>query len=236
MEKEKKGVSMKRLALWMLTAAVCVSLAACASAPAQDTGAATQDNAAQGTDAAQDSAASASDVDGAAQDAEAETLTDAEAAYQEKIDGLEAADGGEIHWAVFQCGAGEKILMVASAVYADGEAMEADVYQYADGEVKFIASVASTGTAYPLAHTPDAVLFGGNHTSGKLSVQGGAGELRQIKDMNIEGRAPVLEVYDMSGGEAALKSSEELSAEDADAMDFYTGAFADGTAEIIAFQ
>ncbi|MBR4211888.1 MAG: hypothetical protein IKR84_05825 [Oscillibacter sp.] len=65
------------------------------------------------------------------------------------------------------CGTGEKLLAVTkkSFVYADGQTIGADIFQYADGEVKFIASVGSTGTAYPLAYTEEAVLFGGNHTA-----------------------------------------------------------------------
>ncbi|MBQ6985936.1 MAG: hypothetical protein IJQ25_02990, partial [Oscillibacter sp.] len=123
-----------------------------------------------------------------------------------------------------------------SFVYADGQTMGADIFQYADGEVKFIASVGSTGTAYPLAYTEEAVLFGGNHTAGKLVVHDGTGELYQLVDMNIEGKTPVLETYDVADGETTLKSSEELSPEEADSFDYYTNAFAEEQAEVIAFR
>ena len=210
---------MKKLFVWMMSAALCVSLAACAGdspAPADDTA----DEIAQDTP-----------------DENAEPRTEAEAAYQAKVAGLEPAEGEtEVHWVVFPCGTGEKILVIAPSVYGDGETMAGDVYQYADGEVKFIASVSSTGTAYPLAFTPEGLVFGGNHMSGKLVIHDGTGELYQIKDVNIEGRTPVLEVYDMANGVGTLKSSEELSPEQADAMDYYIGAFADETAEVIGFQ
>lgn len=217
---------MKKLFVWMMSAALCVGLAACTPAPADNTTTsdATQDNTADET--VQDTA-----------DETAEPLTEAEAAYQAKIAELEPAEGEtEVHWVVFPCGTGEKILVVAPSVYGDGETMAADAYQYADGEVKFIGSVSSTGTAYPIAFTAEGLIFGGNHTSGKLVIHDGTGELYQIKDVNIEGRTPVLEVYDMVNGEGTLKSSEELSPEQADAMDYYTGAFADETAEVIGFQ
>ena len=123
-----------------------------------------------------------------------------------------------------------------SFVYADGQTMGADIYQYADGEVKFIASVGSTGTAYPLAYTEEAVLFGGNHTAGKLVIDNGSGELYRIVNMNIEGKTPVLEIYDVENGDETLKSSEELSAEEADSLDYYINALSDEKAEIIAFQ
>ncbi|MBQ9521256.1 MAG: hypothetical protein IJR72_01630 [Oscillospiraceae bacterium] len=227
---------MKKLFVWILSATLCVSLAACASAPADNTAQNTADTTQDITDAAQD----ITDETDTTQDITGETaepLTEAEAAYQAKVAELEPAEGEtDVHWVVFPCGTGEKILVIAPSVYGEGETMEGDVYQYADGEVKFIASVSSTGTAYPLAFTPEGLIFGGNHMSGKLVIHDGTGELYQIKDVNIEGRTPVLEVYDVLNGEGTLKSAEELSTEQADAMDYYIGAFADGTAEIIGFE
>ncbi|MBQ7682062.1 MAG: hypothetical protein IJT31_07640 [Oscillibacter sp.] len=198
---------MKKLFAWMLSAALCVSLAACTqSAPA---------------DTAPESASGA-----------------VTAAYQDKVAELEVESEDTLSWAQFACGTGENLLAVTkkSFVYADGQTMGADIYQYADGEVKFIASVGSTGTAYPLAYTEEAVLFGGNHTAGKLVVHDGTGELYQLVDMNIEGKTPVLETYDVADGETTLKSSEELSPEEADSFDYYTNAFAEEQAEVIAFR
>lgn len=249
---------MKKLIVCLLSAALCVSLASCGgetpSAPAEeaDTPALTAD--AEGTTDAESAAdtestadaeaaaeaadpADGGDTEGADGAMDGEPATEAEAAYQEKIAELRlAGEGEEVHWAVLPCGSGEKLLLAASSVYADGEAMEADVYQYADGEVRLIASVSSTGTAYPLIYTADAVLFGGNHTSGKLVVADGRGELSQITSINIEGKAPVLEVYDMENGEGTLKSSQELTAEEAEDMEFYMNALAGEAAEIILFQ
>ena len=198
---------MKKLFAWMLSAALCVSLAACTqSAPA---------------DTAPESASGA-----------------VTAAYQDKVAELEVESEDTLSWAQFACGTGENLLAVTkkSFVYADGQTMGADIYQYADGEVKFIASVGSTGTAYPLAYTEEAVLFGGNHTAGKLVVHDGTGELYQLVNMNIEGKTPVLETYDVADGETTLKSSEELSPEEADSFDYYTNAFAEEQAEVIAFR
>ena len=62
------------------------------------------------------------------------------------------------------------------------------------------------------------------------------GELLVLINMNIERKKPVLEAYDVANGEMTLKSSEELSPEEADSFDYYTNAFADGTAKIIRFQ
>ena len=201
---------MKKLFVWILSAALCVSLAACASSVPAD-----------GTP---ESAESANDA-----------IT---AAYQDKVAELEVESEDTLSWAQFVCGTGEKVLAVTkkSFVYADGQTMGADIYQYADGEVKFIASVGSTGTAYPLAYTEEAVLFGGNHTSGKLVIDNGSGELYRIVNMNIEGKTPVLEIYDVENGEETLKSSEELSAEEADSLDYYINALSDEKAEIIAFR
>lgn len=201
---------MKKLFVWILSAALCVSLAACAPSVPADT---TSENTENAGDA----------------------IT---AAYQDKVAKLEAESGETLSWVSFPCGTGEKILVVTkeSSIYADGATIEADVYQYADGEVKSIAAVSSTGTAYPLAFTEEAVLFGGNHTAGKLVVHDGTGELYQLVNMNIEGRTPVLEIYDAVDGEITLKSSEELSSEDADSFDYYTNAFAEEKAEVIGFQ
>ena len=200
---------MKKLFVWILSAALCVSLAACASSAPADT--------------TPESAESASDA--------------VTAAYQDKVAELETESEDTLAWAQFACGTGEKLLAVTkkSFVYA-GQTIGADIFQYADGEVKFIASVGSTGTAYPLAYTEEAVLFGGNHTAGKLVVHDGVGELYQLVDMNIEGRTPVLETYDAADGEITLKSSEELSPEEADSFDYYTNAFAEEKAEVIGFQ
>ena len=204
---------MKKLFVWILSATLCVSLAACAgktpSAPADTT---------------PESAENASDA--------------VTAAYQDKVAELETESEDTLAWAQFACGTGEKLLAVTkkSFVYADGQTMGADIFQYADGEVKFIASVGSSGTAYPLAYTEEAVLFGGNHTAGKLVVHDGVGELYQLVDMNIEGKTPVLETYDAADGEMTLKSSEELSPEEADSFDYYTNAFAEEKAEVIGFQ
>ena len=201
---------MKKLFVWILSATLCVSLAACVPSAPADT---TSENTENASDA----------------------IT---AAYQDKVAELEAESGETLSWVSFPCGTGEKILVVTkeSSVYADGATIEADVYQYADGEVKSIAAVSSTGTAYPLAFTEEAVLFGGNHTAGKLVVHDGTGELYQIVNMNIEGRTPVLETYDAANGELTLKSSEELSPEEADSFDYYTNAFAEEKAEVIGFQ
>ena len=201
---------MKKLFAWMLSAALCVSLAACTqSAPADTT------------------PESAENASGAVT-----------AAYQDKVAELEVESEDTLSWAQFACGTGENLLAVTkkSFVYADGQTMGADIFQYADGEVKFIASVGSTGTAYPLAYTEEAVLFGGNHTAGKLVVHDGIGELYQLVDMNIEGKTPVLETYDVADGEMTLKSSEELSPEEADSFDYYTNAFAEEKAAVIDFR
>ena len=205
---------MKKLFLFILSAALCVSLAACAgNAPADET-----------------------------PDVPADEITEAPdevtTAYQNKVAELEAADGETLTWVQFPCGTGEKILVVTkeSSVYGDGETMEANVYQYADGKVNFIASVSSTGTAYPLAFTDEAVLFGGNHTAGKLVIHNGTGELYKLVNMNIEGRTPVLEIYDAANGGLGLKSSEEISPEEVDSFDYYTNAFAEEKAEVIGFQ
>lgn len=201
---------MKKLFVWILSAALCVSLASCAgktpSIPTDET------------------PESASD----------EITT----AYRNKVAELATASGETLSWVKLSCGTGEKILVVTkeSSIYADGESIEADVYQYADGKVKFIASVSSTGTAYPLAYTEEAVLFGGNHTAGKLVIHEGTGELYRLSDMNIEGRIPVLETYGAADGETTLKSSEELSPEEADSFDYYANAFAEEKAQVIAFR
>ena len=203
---------MKKLFVWMLSAALCVSLASCAgktpSVPADTT---------------PESAENASDA--------------VTTAYRNKVAELETESEDTLAWAQFACGTGEKLLAVTkkSFVYA-GQTIGADIFQYADGEVKFIASVGSTGTAYPLAYTEEAVLFGGNHTAGKLVVYDGVGELYQLVDMNIEGKTPVLETYDAANGEITLKSSEELSPEEADSFDYYANAFAEEKAEVIGFQ
>lgn len=87
---------MKKLFVWMMSAALCVGLAACTPAPADNTTTsdATQDNTADET--VQDTA-----------DETAEPLTEAEAAYQAKIAELEPAEGEtEVHWVVFPYGTG----------------------------------------------------------------------------------------------------------------------------------
>ena len=204
---------MKKLFVWILSAALCVALTACGG----ETPSVTADGTPEG----------------------AENINDAiTTAYQNTVAEMEAESGETLSWVQLACGTGEKILIVTkeSSLYADGEGMEADVYQYADGAVKRIASVSSTGTAYPLAFTEEAVLFGGNHTAGKLVVHDGTGELYRLVDMKIEGKVPVLEIYDAADGETTLKSSEELSADEADSFDYYTNAFADEKAEVIAFQ
>ena len=203
---------MKKLFVWMLSAALCVSLASCAGKTSSVP-----------TDETPESAENANDA--------------VTVAYQDKVAELEAESEDTLSWAQFVCGTGEKLLAVTkkSFVYA-GQTIGADIYQYADGEVKFIASVNSTGTAYPLAYTEEAVLLGGNHTAGKLVVHEGTGELYQLVDMNIDGRTPVLETYDVTDGEMTLKSSEELSPEEADSFDYYTNAFAEEKAEVIAFH
>lgn len=210
---------MRKLYILILAAALCVNLAACGGeTPAEPV----------------DSIPADGEIQSGAESA-ARAAMDWEAAYEEKINELEQ-ENQEIYRSIFQCGTGEKILAVTSAVYADGESMEADIYQYADGKIYYLGSVSSTGTAYPLAFTEEAVLFGGNHTAGKLVVHDETGELYQLENMNIEGKTPVLEIYDIINGEKTLKSSEEISADEADSYDYYTNAFADEKAEMIIFQ
>ena len=211
---------MKKWSVVFLSAVLCASLAACAGKTPSVPDSIPDDGE---TQYGEDSAARAA--------------MDWEAAYEEKFVELEQANGDEeLYRTVLQCGTGEKILVVTSSVYAGGQTIEADVYQYADGEVKYIASVSSTGTAYPLAFTEEAVLFGGNHTAGKLVIHNGTAELYQLVGMNIEGRVPVLETYDVADGERVLKSSEELSPEEVDSFDYYTNAFADEQAQMIDFR
>ena len=176
--------------------------------------------------------------DGADATSEPQQGTAMETAYRNKIAELEEANGEELASATIGCGSGEKVLVITkrSAVYAGDEAIDADVYQYVDGEVRYIASVSSSGTAYPIAYTKDAILFGGSHTSGKLEIADGAGTLYRATDLNIEGRTPLLEICDVANGEETLRSSEEIPADDADAFDYYIDAFANDAAEMIQFQ
>ena len=93
---------MKKLFIWILSAALCVSLAACAgkmpSVP----------------------------VDEAPESANDAITT----AYQDKVAELEVESEDTLSWAQFACGTGEKVLAVTkkSFVYADGQTMGADIY------------------------------------------------------------------------------------------------------------
>ena len=218
---------MKKLLIWMLSAALCASLTAC--------GTKTPDAAPESAGNPDGEITTAPDN---APDEGEETPDEVTAAYQAKVAELEAERGETLSWVQFACGTGEKILVVTkeSSIYADGATMDADVYQYADGETHYLTSVSSTGSAYPIAFTQEAVLFGGNHTAGKLVIHEGTAELYRLVNMNIEGRTPVLETYDVADGEQTLKSSEELSPDEENAFNYYTNAFADEQAEVIGFQ
>ena len=231
---------MNKWTAWILSAALCAVLMGCAEQTASPGGAAdsTPETAAAGAaDGVPDDAEDGTEgQDGTAQGAVGnEAVTEA---YQAFVAELEQAGGEELSWVQIPSGTGENLLVVAktSSVYFEGESTEADIYQYADGTVRRLTSVSSTGTAYPLAYTEEAVLFGGNHQSGKLAVHEGTGELSLLTNMNIEGRTPVLEVYAVEDGEQTLVSREELTAEEADAYDYYMNALADEDAEIIVFS
>ena len=217
---------MKKWIVWLLSAAMCAGLMGCAENTASPDGAA--DNV---TEIVENGA-----------DGQAASVTTGEyaavtEAYQTLAAELEQESGEPMSWVQIPSGTGENLLVVtkASSIYFEGETMEADIYQYADGNVRRLTSVSSTGSAYPLAYTDEAVLFGGNHQAGKLVVHEGTGELSLLTNMNIEGRSPVLEVYTVEDGVQTLVSSEELAAEEANAFDYYTNAFADEAAEIIVF-
>ena len=234
---------------WILSAAMCLSLMGCADS-ASSTGGETEngadtavEDAAEGVEDAADTAVedAAEGVEDAAEggaDTAVDENQEVTEAYQAFAEELEQAGGEELSWVQISCGTGENLLVVtkASSVYFEGQTMEADIYQYADGAVRHITSVSSTGSAYPLAYTDEAVVFGGNHQAGKLVVSEGTGELSLLTNMNIEGRTPVLETYSVLDGEQTLVSSQELAAEEVDARDFYTNAFADEAAEIIVFS
>ena len=230
---------MNKWTAWILSAALCAVLMGCAEQTASPGGAAdsTPETAAAGAadGVPDDTEDGAEGQDGTAQGAVGnEAVTEA---YQAFVAELEQAGGEELSWVQIPSGTGENLLAVAkaSSVYFEGQSTEADIYQYADGTVRCLTAVSSTGTAYPLAYTEEAVLFGGNHQAGKLAVHEGTGELSLLTNMNIEGRTPVLEVYAVEDGEQTLVSTEELTAEGADAYDYYTNAFADEDAEIIVF-
>lgn len=211
---------MKRWMVWLVSAALCVGLMGCAE----------KSPSSSPDGQAESGAESAADSTAGGEDAAAE-------AYQAVIAERTQEDGEDLSWVRIPCGTGEDVLALtrASAVYADGQSMEADFYQYADGRARLLTTVSSTGTAYPLAFTEEAVLFSGNHQSGKLTVHEGTGELSLLTNVNIEGKTPVLEVYAVEDGELTLTSSEELTAEQADELDWYGNAFAEETAQIIVF-
>ena len=215
---------MKKWIVWLLSAAMCAGLMGCAENTASPDGAA--DNVTEIVENGADGQAASVTTD--------EYATEA---YQTLAAELEQESGEPMSWVQIPSGTGENLLVVtkASSIYFEGETMEADIYQYADGNVRRLTSVSSTGSAYPLAYTDEAVLFGGNHQAGKLVVHEGTGELSLLTNMNIEGRSPVLEVYTVEDGVQTLVSSEELAAEEANAFDYYTNAFADEAAEIIVF-
>ncbi len=140
--------------------------------------------------------------------------------------------------AQIKCGSGEAILAVADASmsFGGGQSAAAALYQYVDGEVKYIGNVASTGSAYPLSYTDEGIIFGGNHTSGLVTVSNGVGTEYVIREFNIDGKTPVLSVNELSNGKVTTISTEELTNDEALEKDFYGNAFADDSATIIYFK
>lgn len=237
----KEENTMKKLLSCLLALSLSLSLMACGGAGADTIGGADSSTEIQVTDdAASNGTAGGETADGETADGETvqaaalslakPTGEEAAAAYDEKVTELKYKSGGDVFWAVISCGTGENILLTAKEIFLDGEAIEADVYQFADGQIKLLGSVASTGTAYPLSYTSEAVLSGGNHTAGKLVVGDGTADLYQVTNMNIEGRSPLLTVTRYGEDPA----EEEISIEEA--VDYYTEAYASETAEVILFQ
>ena len=163
-----------------------------------------------------------------------------EEAYENKIAELkkDLKDDEALYTAKFSCGSGDTILAVAeaSAIFGGGQSASAAIYQYCDGEVKYIGNVASTGSAYPLSYTDEGIIFGGNHTSGLVTVNNGVGTEYVIREFNIDGKTPTLSVNELSDGNSTTISSEELTNDEALAKDFYGNAFADDSATIIYFK
>ncbi|MBR6259316.1 MAG: hypothetical protein IKR21_03810, partial [Oscillospiraceae bacterium] len=70
-----------------------------------------------------------------------------EEAYENKIAELkkDLEDDKALYTAQFSCGSGDTILAVAEAstIFGGGQSASAAIYQYHDGEVKYIGNVAS---------------------------------------------------------------------------------------------
>ena len=159
------------------------------------------------------------------QSVSAESKSRVSKAYKKKIAKLKKQEkyAAGIASAQLKCGAGEKILAVAPAdmLFENGRSPEADIYQYADGKVKHIAEVNSYSSAYPIAYTKKAVLYGGNHCGGKLVIDHGSATLYAIINMNIYGIKPELDVYSVLNGRHTLQSSKKLSEKKANDLYYY---------------
>lgn len=132
-----------------------------------------------------------------------------------------------------KCGKGEKILVVtpSDSIYADGSTIEAAIYQYADGKVKLIDSVESSGTAYPIMFTMKAILFGGNHGSGRLTIKKGKAVLDELTNTNMEEGKAVHKTYSVENGKRTETSCKKISQKKAMNMDYYSKG-----GEVIGFQ
>lgn len=132
-----------------------------------------------------------------------------------------------------KCGKGEKILVVtpSDSIYADGATIEATIYQYVDGEVKLIDSVQSTGTAYPIMYTKKAILFGGNHSAGKLTIKNGKAVLDELTNTNMEKGKAVYKTYSVEDGKRTETSCKKISQKKAGKMNFFSKG-----GEVIGFE
>lgn len=148
-------------------------------------------------------------------------------AYDKKITQLKKLKKYKngIHNVRISCGEGEKIMVVTSYLPSglEGATTEVTVYQYVNGKVRLIDTVESGGTAYPIAFTKNAIVYGSNHGSGQLIIKNGKATLKELTGAFMEtGEKAELTTYSVVNGKRTKKSSKKLSQKKAKKYYYYT--------------
>lgn len=185
---EKRKFSFRILAA-MLVATVVLLCSACGSQPKKD--AAPQDAAPQS----------------------------AEQAYEAFIQEQKAADKvDEIYAAITSASEdGSPVLLIAKEVMLETQAIAADVYSFADGQVVKICNLESGGSAYPIGIVEGKYLVCGSHHSvERCLVSGSAASVEILSGYAMEEGNCKMTTYTVANDEITDATETEISTEEAD--------------------
>lgn len=166
------------------------------------------------------------------------SVQDYRAAYTAFARKQQKKTGDTLYMKILNSGQSVLLLTDSGSVYKDQgiNAVAAKVYRYSDGKVKFVASLRSTGTAYPLCRKGNYLLAGFHHSSMRLKITDAAVTAEQLNGLYTGKKYCRYEKWNLKGKNSRLVKSVKVPAKKAESIDYYTNRSGDYAGKVISFQ